>query len=316
VVAAFAAVYVIWGSTYLAIRFAIETIPPFLMAGARFLIAGGVLYGWLRARGVERPTRVNWVAATVVGGLLLLGGNGAVVWAEQRVPSGIASLLAATVPLWMVLLDWIGPKGTRPGAWVSAGIALGLAGIVLLVGPGTFAGGAPIDHVGAAALVLGSLAWAAGSLYARRGRLPASPLLGTAMQMLAGGALLVVTALFTGELGAVSTATISLKSAGALLYLVIFGSLIGFTCYIWLLRVSTPARVSTYASVTPVVAVVLGWAFAGEPLTMRTLIAAAVIVGAVALITVGQRGGPEAPGPRFRERVTGRLRTRGIPVAR
>jgi drug/metabolite transporter (DMT)-like permease len=316
VIAAFAAVYLIWGSTYLAIRFAIETIPPFIMAGVRFVLAGSVLYAWLRLRGAERPTRAQWMATGVVGALLLLGGNGAVVWAETRVASGVTALLAATLPLWMVLIDWVRPRGTRPSGWVWAGIALGLAGIVLLVGPGTFGGGEPVDLVGAAVLVLGSLSWAAGSLYSRRAALPPSPLLVTAMQMLSGGALLIVAGFATGELGSVSLTAISFKSVTAMLYLLIFGALVGFSCYIWLLRVSTPARVSTYAYVNPVVAVILGWAFAGEPLSARTLLAMAVIIGAVALITLGQRAGPNAPRLRRRQRVTDRPEWRRAPIER
>ena len=316
VIAAFAAVYLIWGSTYLAIRFAIETIPPFAMAGIRFLIAGGALYAWLRMRGAERPTLAHWRSAAIVGALLLLGGNGAVVWAEQRVASGHASLLVATEPLWIVLLEWLGPRGSRPSAWVFTGVALGLAGIALLVGPGTFAGGEPVDHIGAGVLVFASLSWAIGSLYSRKAKVPSSPLLGTAMQLLIGGVLLIVLATFTGEWSAIAPSAISLKSLGGLLYLVIFGSLVGFSCYIWLLRVSTPSRVSTYAYVNPVVAGVLGWAFAGEPLTMRTLLAAAVIVGAVALITLGHRESRGVQGPQWPERVRRRIRRRRVPLAR
>jgi drug/metabolite transporter (DMT)-like permease len=285
IIAAFAAVYVIWGSTYLAIRIAIETLPPFLMASARFLVAGGLLYAWSRIRGAERPTAANWLAALTVGGLLLMGGNGAVVWAEQRVASGVAALLVATVPLWMVLLDWWWRGGARPGRGVIAGIALGLAGLVLLVGPGTIAGGGRVDPAGAAVLVLGSFSWAAGSLYSQRAPLPKAPLLATSMEMLGGGLLLFFAGLLTREGSRLDLGAVSLQSVMALLYLVIFGSLVAFTAYIWLLRVSTPARVSTYAYVNPVVAVLLGWAFAGEPITARTLLAAAIIVGAVALIT-------------------------------
>lgn len=288
VVAAFTAVYLLWGSTFLAIRFAIETMPPFAMAGLRFVIAGGALYAWVRLRGAARPRLSHWGAAAVVGALLLVCGNGAVVWAEQRVASGVASLLIAMVPLWMVLLDWLRPGGTRPGGWVLAGVAMGFVGIALLVGPGSFGGSDAIDHLGAAVLLVGSLSWAAGSLYSRRATLPSSPLLGTGMELLCGGVLMLIIAAFRGGLGSLATHPVSLKSAGALLYLVIFGSLVGFTCYLWLLRVSTPARVSTYAYVNPVVAVILGWAFAGEPLTARTLLAASVIVGAVVVITIGQ----------------------------
>ncbi|MFO7262038.1 MAG: EamA family transporter [bacterium] len=287
-VAAFAAVYVIWGSTYLAILYAIETLPPFLMAGVRFLIAGAALYAWAWLRGARRPALVHWKSALIIGALMLVGGNGGVVWSEQRVASGLAALLVATVPLWMVLLEWVQRDGTRPDGRTLFGVALGLAGLALLVGPNALLGGERVDPLGAAALVLGSLSWAAGSLYSRRAPLPRSPLLGTAMEMLAGGALLTLLGLAVGEAGAVDLDAVSLRSILALLYLIVFGSLVGFTAYTWLLGVSTPARVSTYAYVNPVVAVLLGWAFAGEPITPRMAVAAVIIVGAVAAITGGQ----------------------------
>jgi drug/metabolite transporter (DMT)-like permease len=286
VVTAFAAVYLIWGSTYLAIRIAIETMPPFLMAGVRFLIAGALLYAWIRWRGTPRPARSHWLAATLVGGLLLLGGNGGVVWAEQRVPSGLTALLIATVPLWMVLLNWLRPGGVKPSNGVISGLTLGFIGITLLVGPGELAGGNHVDSLGAAVLIFASLLWAAGSLYSRRAQLPTSPLLATAMEMLAGGALLLTAGLLAGEWTRFAPSALSLRSWLALSYLIVFGALIGFTAYIWLLRVSTPARASTYAYVNPVVAILLGWAFAGEPLTARTLLAAAIIVAAVVVITM------------------------------
>jgi drug/metabolite transporter (DMT)-like permease len=289
VVAAFAAIYTIWGSTYLAILYAIETLPPFLMAGVRFVIAGSVLYGWAWLRGARRPVTVlHWKSALVVGGLLLLGGNGAVVWAEQRVASGLAALLVATVPLWMVLLDWLRPGGAAPDRRTATGIAIGLLGLALLVGPESLLGGGRVDPIGAGVLVMGSLSWAAGSLYARRARLPEPPLLATALEMLAGGALLVLAGVLTGEIGRLDPGAVSARSLLGLLYLIVFGSLIGFTAYTWLLGVSTPARVSTYAYVNPVVAVLLGWALAGEPLTPRMALAAAIIVAAVAAITAGQ----------------------------
>ncbi len=282
---AFAAIYLIWGSTYLAIRFAVETFPPFLMAGMRFLVAGAILYPWSRLRGASQPVRSHWLAAAVVGGLLLLGGNGGGVWAAQRVPSGLTALLIGTVPLWMALLDGLRPGGVKPNNGVMVGLLLGLFGIVLLVGPGRLAGARQVDLVGAAVLILASLSWATGSLYSRRAQLPASPLLATAMEMLAGGALLLIASLLVGEWTRFDSSALSLRSWLALGYLIIFGALVGFTAYIWLLRVSTPAHVSTYAYVNPVVAIFLGWAFAGEPLTARTLLAAAVIVAAVVIIT-------------------------------
>ncbi|HEY8490054.1 MAG TPA: EamA family transporter [Dehalococcoidia bacterium] len=306
-VAAFAAVYLIWGSTYLGIRFAIETLPPFSMASVRFLVAGLVLYLWARASGADRPSGRHWLTAAVAGGLLLAGGNGGVVWAEQRVPSGLAALLVATVPLWMAVLEWARPGGTRPRAGVAVGVALGLGGVALLAGPGELAGGARPDPLGTAVLLLASLSWAAGSVYLRRAPLPRSQALATGMEMVAGGALLGLAALAAGEPGGLDLGGASLRSWLALAYLVIFGSLVGFTAYTWLLKATTAARASTYAFVNPVVAVFLGWALAGEPVTARTLLAAAAILGAVGLITwqgaarqpgVGPSpGGPEGPPP-------------------
>lgn len=284
VVGAFAIVYVIWGSTYLAILYAIETLPPFLMAATRFLLAGVLLFAWARSRGVAPPTRGQWAACAVAGLLMLMAGNGAVVWAEQRVASGVAALLVAIVPCWMVLLEWL-QGGERPTGRVVAGLVLGLVGLGLLVGPEALMGGERIDAIGAVVLVVGGLGWAAGSLYSRGRRFPA-PRMSTAAQMLAGGAGLLVLGTLTGEWTRVDAAAVSPRSALAVLYLVVFGSLIAYSAYVWLLRVSTPAKVSTYAYVNPIVAVVLGWAFAGEAITARMLIAAAVIVAGVALITV------------------------------
>ena len=305
-IAAFAAVYIIWGSTYLAIRFAIETLPPFLMAAARFLIAGALVYAWTLLRTTSRPTLQNWRAAILIGGLLLFGGNGAVVWAEQRVPSGVVALVVAIVPLWMVLLDWRFGTRRRPRALVFAGVLLGLVGLALLVGPGAQLGSGRIDLLGVLAVVGGSLSWAAGSIYARQAKLPREAMQGTAMEMLGGGALLLVFGLLVGEGGDLALDQVSLKSALAVAYLIVFGSMIAFSAYIWLLSVTTPARVATYAYVNPVVAVLLGWALADEPLTARVLVAAAVIVLAVAIIT--SAGGAEramrAPrGMRRRRRV-------------
>ncbi|MBP7148748.1 MAG: drug/metabolite exporter YedA [Acidobacteria bacterium] len=288
VLAAFGAVYVIWGSTYLAIRFGIETLPPFLMVGARYLGAGVLMYAWARARGTSRPTPRNWAAAAVIGGLMLLGGNGLVTWSEKTVPSGLAALLVATVPLWMVLLDWARPRGERPAARVFVALALGLAGIAILLGPGELLGARDLPWAGALAVVLASFSWAAGSLYSRAAPLPSEPMLATGMEMLAGGALATLVGLALGEGARFDAAAISTRSALALGYLIVFGSLVAFTAYVWLLRVTTPARVATYAYVNPLVAVLLGWALAGEPLGPRTVLAAAVIIAAVVLITTAQ----------------------------
>ena len=287
--AAFAAVYIIWGSTYLAIRFAVETLPPLLMAGVRFLIAGAILLLWSRLR--ERlgaPTRRDWITGLVSGALLLLGGNGAVVWAEQRVPSGMAALLVAIVPLWMVLLDWLRPGGRRPASLVFVGLGLGLAGLGLLVGPDALHGDGTIDVVGALVLILGSLSWAVGSLYIQRAPRPSSLSTGSGSQMLAGGCCLLAAALVSGEAAQLDLTQASTRSLLGFAYLVTFGSLIGFTAYAYLLAHTTAAKAATYAYVNPVVAVLLGWAFAKEPVTSRTLVAAAVILGGVAIITVAR----------------------------
>ncbi len=285
VAAAFAAVYTIWGSTYLAIRVAVETLPPFLMAGVRFLIAGSLLYAIARWRGAPPPRRSHWRPALIIGGLLLLGGNGGVVWAEQVVPSGITALMVTAVPLWMVLLHWAGPGGVRPSGLEIVGLVLGLVGVAVLVDPVSLSGSEPVNPVGAVVLILASLSWAIGSLYSRRAKLPDSPLMATAIEMLAGGALLLVAGIGTGEAAKFNAEDVSLQSVLALAYLVVFGALVGFTAYIWLLGVSTPAKVSTYAYVNPVIAVLLGWAVLAEPLTGKTLLAMVVIVSGVVLIT-------------------------------
>jgi drug/metabolite transporter (DMT)-like permease len=293
-VLAFAAVYLIWGSTYLAIRFAIQTIPPFLMAGTRFSIAGLILYLWCRINGAPRPQRIHWRSATIVGGLLLVGGNGGVVWAETRVPSGVAALVVAIVPVWIALLDWFRPAGRRPGWQVTAGLAAGSMGLLLLASPGDATLGARIDLIGAGVLLMATLCWATGSILAKHSPLPPSPLLGTGMEMLMGGLLLLLLGAFTGEIPQVHLAAITQRSFLSLLYLTSFGSLVGFTAYVWLLKVGSPTRAATYAYVNPVVAVFLGWALAGEPITPRTIIAATVIVGGVVLITSARVRTPAA----------------------
>lgn len=286
VIAAFAAVYVVWGSTYLAISYAVQTIPPFLMGGTRFLVSGVMLYLWARARRTERPTGRHWWDAFVAGVLMLCAGNGAVAWAEARVPSGLAALIVAVVPLWMVLLDWIRPGGTRPSALTIIGVIVGLAGLAILVGPIDMESKTGVDTIGAIVLILGSLAWAAGSLYARYGSHPDSNALSTAMQMIGGGGVLVLTSGSTQELNGFSLSQVSAVSWIGWIYLVTFGSLVGFTAYGYLLKAVSPAKASTYAYVNPIVAVVLGWLVAHEPITRSMLIGAAVILGAVAMITI------------------------------
>jgi len=290
VLAAFAIVYVVWGSTYLAIRYAVETIPPFLMVGTRFIVSGVLLYAWGRMRGDQRPTPAQWRDATIVGILMLCLGNGAVSWAEQRVPSGLAALLVAVVPLWMVLLDWLRPRGTRPRVLVMAGVVVGLAGLFVLIGPDSFSGHGAVDLVGAVVLIAGSLAWAAGSIYTRYGTAPASAVMSTGVQMIGGSLALLVVGVARGELAVLHPAQISAHSWEGWIYLVTFGSLLGFTAYIYLLQNVSPAKASTYAYVNPLVAVLLGWAIAGETVTARSLAAAAIILGGVAMISLSQNG--------------------------
>jgi drug/metabolite transporter (DMT)-like permease len=298
VVAAFAAVYVLWGSTYLGIRFSIETLPPFSTQGVRYFLAGVVLFAWARWRGDKVPTRREWIGGAITGAALFVGGTGALVWAEHFIPSGVAALVVATEPMAFVLLEAM-RRRRRPHGVVLAGLALGTAGLLVLVGPGTFFGGERF-HLGAClVLVAGTFAWAWGSLFSRGSRLPSSPLMATAATLLTGGGLLALVGVLAGELGRFDPSAVSAKSILATVYLLIFGSVVGFSAYLWLLRVSTASRVSTYAYVNPIVAVVLGWALAGETMTGRVLLAAGIIVGAVALIIRHggeEEGVPEAPG--------------------
>ncbi|KAA3437157.1 EamA family transporter [Rufibacter hautae] len=283
-IAAFAAIYIIWGSTYLAIVFAIETLPPFLMAGLRFMFAGAILFTWARLRGAAAPSGQHWRNTAIIGGLLLLIGNGAVVWAEQRVASGIAALLVTTEPLWIVVLQWLGKGKKAPSAGVIVGLVLGAIGMVVLVSPWKLEGG--LDLLGSTAIFLSAGAWAWGSLFSSRASLPTSPVLTTGMQMLCGGALLALAGTTFGEWQTADWSSVSQRSWLALGYLVVFGSLIAFSAYSWLTRVAPPSQVSTYAYVNPVIAVILGWAFAHEQVTIQTLIATVLLVAAVVIITL------------------------------
>src|SRR5215467_3072770 len=289
VVASFLAVYLIWGSTFFAIRIGLESFPPLLLAGTRHIGAGILLCLLFGKRG-SRPTKQEWTTAAITGVLLLLAGNGGVCWAEQIVPSGITALLVATVTLWMVLVDWLRPGGHRPSARVLAGIVIGFAGFLILVGPAHLGNSERVNPAGAAILVLASLAWACGSLYSKHGSLPSSPLLGAGMQALCGGSLLWIVGLLSGEGAQLHLASITPRAWLAVLYLAVFGSCIGFSAYLYILKKSTAARASTYAFVNPIVALLIGWGLGGEGLSGRTLLAGAVILTAVILvITAPQR---------------------------
>lgn len=287
VVLCFAAVYILWGSTYLGIRLAIETLPPFLMAGTRFTLAGVILLTWSRLKGERFLSALSqWQKALIVGGLLLLCGNGGVTWAEKYVATGLVALLVSTEPLWVVILNWI-LTHKRPNSKVLLGVLTGLAGVALLVSDGLSRvnGNSWLSLVGGAVVILAGFGWAAGSVYSNRNPIGASTSMAAGMQMFCGGLLLLLLALGSGDFGRLNLANASWTSIGAFFYLLIFGSLVGFTAYSWLLNNVTPAMATTYAYVNPVVAVFLGWLIAGEPLTRRMLVAAAVIISSVVLIT-------------------------------
>jgi drug/metabolite transporter (DMT)-like permease len=282
-------IYLVWGSTYLAIRFAVERMPPFLMAATRFLVAGTILFVWRLAAGERLPARQEFRSAAVVGLFLLLGGNGCVVWAEQRVPSGITALLIGSTPLWFVVIDALRPGGVRPSWRTIAGLAVGFSGIVLLIGPDQFSSSAPhMDLLGAGVLLMAALLWATGSVYARDARLPKSPLMTSALEMLVGGSALLLTGSLTGEWGRLQLSAISSRSLLGLVYLIIFGSLLAFAVYAWLLKNAPTPLVATYAYVNPLVAIFLGNLLAQEALTLRIILAALIIVSAVALINTSR----------------------------
>ncbi len=296
---AFAAVYLLWGSTYLFIRVGVETIPPFMLAGLRHLIFGATLFPIIRGITREKPSAAQWSTTVVTGLLLLLCGNGVVSWAETRLPSGIAALLVATVSLWMVLIDWLRPGGVRPAPRVLVGFVLGFGGIALLVGPAQFGNSERVDPLGSFALVLASLAWAGGSIYSRHHPTPNSPLLGATMQSISGAAGLWLVALLTGEIRNFQLAQVSRRSWLAVFYLVIFGSALGFSAYVYILRHSTASRVATYAFVNPVVALFLGSFFGKEAVSLRTLVASATILAAVLLVITA----PHKPAARLDDEV-------------
>ena len=298
---AFGAIYIIWGSTYLAIAYAIDSIPPLLMASGRFLLAGSVLYLVARMQGAPRPRLVEWRSAAILGVLFFLWGNGTVVWVEQTMPSGLVALIVAMVSVWTVLLEWVWPGGIRPSGSMLSGVALGFAGVALLVLPGQGGGAIPLG--GTALLMLSTFAWALGTVWSRSLPLPSSTFLVSGMEMFAGGVALFLGGLAAGEVGAFRLSAITTTSVLAFLYLALLGSIVTFTAFAWLLRVSTPAKVSTAGYVNPVVAVFLGWIFRDELLTGRSLVASAVIVVAVVLIVTGRE--------RTRKRVSGEAASEG-----
>jgi drug/metabolite transporter (DMT)-like permease len=283
-------VYLIWGSTYLAIRYAVETIPPFLMAGTRFLTAGLIFFAWRRLAGDPRPTLKQWSSAAVIGLLLLVGGNAMLSWAEQNVPSGIAALMIGSVPLWMAVIEAVRPGGKRPNWLGILGLMVGFGGIALLIGPDLIPGSkTSLQPLGFAALLFASLSWSAGSVYSHHAELPSSPLLSTGMEMLAGGVGTILLGTVTGEWHSLILSQVALRSWLGLTYLVVFGSMVGFTAYTWLLRNAPLALVSTYAYVNPLIAILLGSLLASELLTPRILTAAFIIIASVVVVNLAQR---------------------------
>jgi drug/metabolite transporter (DMT)-like permease len=285
IVLGFAAIYLIWGSTYLAIRVAIETMPPFLMAAARFLFAGAILFAILKVRGARWPTAQQWIANGIIGTFLLLGGNGLVVWAELTIPSGITALLIGVGPLFIVLTEWAWPGGSRPTAVTMAALLLGLGGVMWLAAPWETSAGGGLNPAGVIAILGASVFWAVGSIYSRHSKHGAEPFLAASLQMLGGGFMLALVALLHGDFTRLDVGGITGRTWVAFAYLVAIGSLVGFSTFVWLMKHSTPARVATYAYVNPVVAVFLGWLILDESITTRTLIASAIIIAAVAIIT-------------------------------
>ena len=281
---ALVALYIVWGSTYLAIRFAVETIPPFLHSGLRFLISGLILVLWRHVAGDQMPTRIQWRSLAIIGTLLLLGGNALVGFAEQRIASGVAALIIGTVPLWLVLIEALRPGGVKPTWMALVGLIIGFGGIYLLIGPTELTGGWQFDPLGTITLIFASFFWSLGSIYSRSAELPESALMMTGGEMVTGSVPIFLVSIVMGEWQSFTIAQVSTQSWLALLYLITFGSMIGFVAYIWLLQNAPISLVSTYAYVNPLVAVLLGAWLASEPLTPRILAAAGIIIGSVVFI--------------------------------
>jgi len=285
VLLAFFCIYVIWGSTYLAVRYAVETIPPLFVAGLRHLFAGGLLFAWCWRRGL-RPTRRQWYASVILGVLFFLIGHGTLHWAMREMPSGLAALLVATEPIWIAVMT-AATRQARITPALLAGLVLGVVGVALLIGTGAQGGGGGL--LSSAVVLIGTLSWAVGIMYSRRSALHPDALMSAAMSLLAGAALLLLAGALTGEAAGLNLAGVSLKSFLGLAYLAVFGSLVAYSAYFWLLQRCPPALVATHTYVNPIVALLLGWAFAGEAVGVRTVLSAAAVVAAVVLVSRDSR---------------------------
>lgn len=284
--------YIIWGSTYLGIKIAVETIPPFLHAGIRFLVSGIILVIWQRAIGSAMPTKKQWRSTFIIGSLLLIGGNGLVSWAEQTIPSGIAALIVGSVPMFLVIMEAFRPNGVKPTWQTIFGLVIGFVGVFILVGPAELTGSQEkLNPLGVIAVLSASILWAVGSIYSKGADLPKSSFMTTGAEMLMGSIGLFVVSVFTGELNGFSFAQVSTNSWLGLIYLITMGSIVGFGSYIWLLQNAPISLVSTYAYVNPIVAVILGYFFANEILEPRIWLATGIIIGAV--IFINSRSKPQ-----------------------
>jgi len=282
---AFASIYLIWGSTYLAIRYGIESFAPYRMMGVRSLIAGSILYLWGRRQTTERLSSAHWRSAFLLGALFFLGGHGCLAWAEKRIPSGVASLLVATIPVWLALFE-ISLGRIRFTPRLVLGLALGFCGVLFLTEPAKLLPGESMDVLGTVVVLLSATSWAVGTIVSRGIPVPQSSILFSGMNLLAGGTLLLLASFLSGETP--PSAEVSLRSLAAVSYLIVFGSIVGFVAYMWLLRVETASKVGTYAFVNPGIAVFLGWLAGGEALSGRILLATALMVSGVAILVTSK----------------------------
>jgi drug/metabolite transporter (DMT)-like permease len=289
---AFAIIYFVWGSTFLAIRIGVHAVPPFLLAAMRFAAAGLVLCGWMLAKGERNPTRREWLSATLLALLIFVGDYGLLFWAEQRVPSGLAAVMLATIPAFMALAEIVLLRTQRLTVSLALALIVGMCGVAVLVSRSLNLGGAPIDRAGAVALIIGAVNWSVASALSRKLPLPPSKAMSSGAQMLAGGVLLALGAALRGEFKGFDPLAVPAAAWFALLYLIVPGSIVGFTAYVWLLHHESATKVGTYAYVNPVVAVLLGYFAAGEPLGARTVIGSLCVLASVVMITTARKQKP------------------------